>query len=54
MATAADRGEARSLVQHLSDQAGLCVADGARLLRVTCNDSRVEARAARPATPRAR
>jgi hypothetical protein len=36
--------EARSLVQHLSDQAGLCVTDCARLARVACNDSRVEVR----------
>ena len=38
--------EPRSLVQHLSDQAGLCVTDCARLARVACNDSRVEVRAA--------
>ena len=41
---AASEREARSLVQHLSDQAGLCVADVAALARVTCNDTRVEAR----------
>ena len=40
--------EPRSLVQHLSDQAGLCVTDCARLARVACNDSRVEVRAASP------
>jgi hypothetical protein len=41
------RGEARSLVQHLSDQAGACVADSTQLARVVCHDSRAEAR--RPA-----
>jgi hypothetical protein len=47
----AERSEARSLVQHLSDQASVCVADCARLARVACNDSRVEARRVRRLPP---